>query len=341
LGSGRRQASDPVLHFKQRCAMKIFLTGATGFVGLATLKQLTAAGHVVKGLVQSLHKAEVVKRAGGVPVLGDLLVPDPWSEEVKDCDLVISASSPFKILEKLSMHEAERRAGSHAEMVGNLLKAASKSQVKGVVLTYHVTAFGNQGDRWASEILTIDPVGLSRPVAGAYWDIEKKARKLGVPTIEVFPGWVYGPGSWFAHYMVAGLRAGNLHIVGAGMNYKSLVHIDDLAEGIKLIVDKLPFGERYCLVDDHPVTQQGLISLVAKEMGLPAPDYVSYTTFARNMGDVFAEAMDSSVRVTNSKARKELGFNPAFPSHCHGVPDVLVKLGIEPKTKALPKASGF
>jgi nucleoside-diphosphate-sugar epimerase len=321
--------------------MKIFLTGATGFVGAAVLKRLAAAGHTVKGLVQSVHKAEGVRKAGGIPVFGDLLVPDPWTESVKDCDLVISASSPFGVLERLSLTEAERRAESHAEMVGNLLKAASKSKVQAVVLTYHVTAFGNQGDRWASEILTIDPVGLSRPVAGAYWEIEKAARHLGVPTIEVFPGWVYGPGSWFAHFIVGGLKTGVLTIVGPGANYKSLVHISDLAEGFKLIVDKLPIGERYCLVDGHPVTQKELITLVATEMGLKVPESVDYTVFASNMGDMLAEGMVSSVRVTSAKAKKELGFNPAYPSYCQGVPAVLSELGIEPKTKVLPKASGF
>ena len=321
--------------------MKIFLTGATGFLGSAVLRRLTSAGHTVKGLVQNMHKADEVRKAGGIPVVGDLLVPEPWREAVKDCDLVISASSPFKVMEKLSISEAERRAQSHAEMVGNLLHAASRSKVQAVVLTYHVTAFGNQGDDWSSEILTIDPVGLSRPVAGAYWDIEKAARKSGVPTIEVFPGWVYGPGSWFMHYLVGGLKAGTLRVVGAGTNFKSLVHIKDAAEGFKLIVDKMPVGERYCLVDGNPVRQEELIGFVATEMGLPKPEHVEYTRFAKEMGDVLAEAMDSSVRVTNSKARKELGFAPAYPGYAAGMPEVLASMGIETRTKGYPKASGF
>jgi len=226
-------------------------------------------------------------------------------------------------------------------MVGNLFKAAAKSRVQAVVLTYHVTAFGNQGDDWASEILTIDPVGLSRPVAGAYWDIEKAARKHGVPTIEVFPGWVYGAGSWFTHYVVEGLKAGTLKVVGAGTNFKSLVHIADAAEGFKLIVDKLPIGERYCLVDGIPVRQEEFIGFVAEEMGLPKPGHADYTAFANEAGEVFAEAIDSSVRVTNNKARKELGFTPIYKSYREGVPEVLASMGTAAKTRGMPKASGF
>jgi len=322
--------------------MKVFLTGATGFVGSAVLKRLVSAGHTVIGLAQTPQKAELVKNSGGIPVVGDLLAPDPWSETVKDCDIVISSSSPFDITETLSAEEAGRRAEAHAEMVGNLLHAAAKSRVQAAVLTFHVTAFGSQGDRWVSEVMPISPTGLSRPTSGAYWDIEKSARKAGIPTIEIFPGWVYGPGSWFKHYIVDGLRAGTARVVGAGTNFKSLIHIDDLAEGYRLVLDKMPLGERYCLTDSHPVRQKEFLGFVAREMGLPEPREIDYTVFAKAHGEILAEAFDSSVRVSNNKAKRELGFKPVLDSFCHGVPEALRALGIEPVHKAeMPKAAGF
>jgi nucleoside-diphosphate-sugar epimerase len=314
--------------------MKVFLTGATGFVGNAVLKGLVSAGHTVKGLAQDTVKAEAVRAAGGIPVLGDLLVPTPWSESVKDCDVVISASSPFHITEQLSLHEAERRAEAHEEMVGNLIHAATNAHVQALVLTYHVTAFGNQGDQWASEVRTIDPVGLSRPTAGKYWDIERAARKAGMPIIEVFPGWVYGPGSWFKHYIVEGLKAGTARIVGAGNNYKSLIHIDDLVEGFRLILARMPLGERFCLVDGNPVTQNEFFKVVATEMGLTTPEHIDYTRFSDTMGEVLAEALSSSVRVSNAKAMNELGFKPMFENIRQGVPDVLKEMGIRVSEKA-------
>jgi nucleoside-diphosphate-sugar epimerase len=295
---------------------------------------LVSVGHTVKGLVQDTGKAEAVRAAGGIPVLGDLLVPAPWSESVKDSDVVISASSPFHITERLSLHEAGRRAEAHEEMVGNLIHAATNAHVQALVLTYHVTAFGNQGEQHVSETRTIDPVGLSRPTAGKYWDIERAARKAGIPTIEVFPGWVYGPGSWFKHYVVNGLKTGTARIVGAGNNYKSLIHIDDLAEGFRLILDKMPIGERFCLVDSNPVMQNEFIKIVASEMGLPTPEHIDYTRFADNMGEVLAEAFSSSVRVSNAKAKNELGFKPVYDNILLGVPDVLKEMGIRISEKA-------
>ena len=159
--------------------------------------------------------------------------------------------------------------------------------------------------------------------------------------MEVFPGWVYGPGSWFEKLVVPAMKAGNARIVGAGTNYKSLIHIDDLAEGYRLIAEKMPVGERYCLVDGHPVMQKEFLKFVAREMGKAEPDHIEYTAFAGMMGEVLAEAIDSSVRVTNNKAKNELGFEPMYPSFCHGIPEALKSLGIEPVTKELPKAAGF
>jgi len=319
--------------------MKVFLSGATGFIGSAVLGRLVKAGHSVKALVQDLHHVDLVKKMGGIPVIGDLLVPAQWSESVKDCDIVISTSSPYRMGEKLSLGEAERRAETHAEEIGNLLHAAAGSHVQAVVLTYHVTAFGNQGDRWASEILTIDPVGLARPIAGAYWEIEKLARKLGIQTIEVFPGWVYGPAGWFGQ-MTEAIREGTAKLVGAGENHLSLIHIDDLAEGYRLILDKMPFGERFCLVDNQPVTQSDLLHYLANELMVNAPQRVTYGEYAKEYGEVMAETMDSSVRVTNDKAKKELGFKPAYEGFVQGVPDILDRMGISHRTKT-KKAAGF
>jgi len=321
--------------------MKVFLTGATGFMGSAVLKRLVKAGHTVKGLVQDEHMAEDVRKWGGKPVVGDLMAPAKWEEEVKDSDAVISATSPYKVGEKLSINEAARRAESHAETVKNLLHASTGGHVQAVVLSYHVTAFGNQGDRWASEILTIDPTGLARPVAGSYWDIEKTARKLGLNVIEVFPGWVYGPGSWFKEIVVEGIRNGTARIVGAGTNHMSLIHIDDLAEGYKLILDKMPIGERFCLVDGNPVTQSDLLHYVANEMMVNAPQGEDYTLFAKEYGEILAEAFDSSVRVTNTKAKNELGFRPVYEHFHEGIPQVLDIMGVKHRTATLKKASGF
>jgi len=52
--------------------MKVFVTGATGFIGLATCQKLVSAGHEVRGLARSREKARIIEEVGVIPILGDL-----------------------------------------------------------------------------------------------------------------------------------------------------------------------------------------------------------------------------------------------------------------------------
>src|SRR4029077_12968760 len=58
-----------------------FVTGAGGFIGTELIKALVADGHPAIGLVRSLEAAERVRRAGAVPVMGDLLEAGQWQDE--------------------------------------------------------------------------------------------------------------------------------------------------------------------------------------------------------------------------------------------------------------------
>ena len=58
-----------------------FVTGAAGFIGLELIKLLVARGHQVCGLAQCPEAAQRVRRAGAIPVMGDLLEPGRWQDE--------------------------------------------------------------------------------------------------------------------------------------------------------------------------------------------------------------------------------------------------------------------
>ena len=71
--------------------MRVFLTGATGYVGSAVLDALLRAGHQVTALVRDPEKAEHVARRAVVPVIGNLAVPASYAAHAETCEGVIHA----------------------------------------------------------------------------------------------------------------------------------------------------------------------------------------------------------------------------------------------------------
>ena len=307
--------------------MKIFVTGGSGFIGSAICKQLVSQGHEVTGLVRRKSKTDIVEQTGASAVVGDLLEADSWTVALRDADLIISASQPVRHGEKVSLSEARRRSYYHGQMVGNLFLAAEGSSAKGVIVTYGVQGFGNRGDQWVMENDEINPYGYERSVSGAYWHIDKTSRKTRVPLVNVFTGWVYGPGGWF-ETLARGIRNGTMRIIGDGNNYMSFIHVDDLAQAYGKMAETLPFGERYCLVDGNPVTQREMANFIAKVIGGRTPKSVEMESYARLAGDLAAESMSCSTRVLGDRTRKILMPELKYPSYMDGMPAVIEAMGI-------------
>ena len=310
--------------------MKIFVTGGSGFIGSAIIKRLVQEGYDVAGLVRRKSRADIVEEAGAKVVFGDLLEPDSWTTELRESEFVISCTQPVRQGEKVSLAEARRRSYYHGQMVGNLFLAGEGSNVKGVLCSYGVTGLGNKGDNWVNEMDEINPLGYERTIAGAYWHIDKTSRKTRVPLLNIFTGWAYGPDGWF-ETLVRGIKNGSMRVVGEGNNYLSLIHIDDLAEAYAKIVEKMPIGERYCLVDDSPVQQRELCEYIAKVIGARPPKTVEIDAYARLAGDLAAESLSCSTRVSNQKMKKQLLPELKFPSYMEGIPQVIEALGIVSK----------
>lgn len=308
--------------------MKVFVTGASGFIGSAVIKRLAENGHDVTGLVRKAEQADAIKGIGAKDlVVGDLLDPYAFASAVKESDLVVSLSSPIKKGERLSFLEARRRSYYHGQMVGNLFLAAQGSKVKGIMVGYGVQGFGNCDYRWIDERNELAPAGFDRSISGAFWHIDKTSRKTRVPLVNIFSGSAYGQGGWFAD-MAQGIQDGSAKIVGSGENLMSLIHIDDLATAYCNLVEKMPIGERICLVDENPVTQKKLMQFVAESMGCGAPSCIDAGSYAEQKGEVAAESALCSARVSCKRMKATVLPQMQYPSFEEGVPNVLAALSI-------------
>lgn len=75
--------------------MRIFVTGATGFIGFAVASSLARAGHKVYGLARSAEKAQRLPAAEVLPVMGEMSQPDTYLEAASRCQVLIHCAAEY------------------------------------------------------------------------------------------------------------------------------------------------------------------------------------------------------------------------------------------------------
>jgi nucleoside-diphosphate-sugar epimerase len=318
--------------------MKVFVSGAAGFLGKAVVAELVKRGHEVVGLVRTEAKGKVIENLGGRYLIGDLTKDGSWKDEVQSSYRVVSLSWPIETTEKFNLDRMIELNLLHAKGVSNLIKAAKHGEAKSIFVTYDTLCFGDNADKWVEGAGTIQPAGFCRPIGNAYDEITRAGEDSGIPLVNVFPGRVYGPEGWFT-YMIGRIHEGTWKLAGKGDNFLSLIHIGDLAWAYGEAVERLTHNESFSLVDGNPATQAEFTYFVADMLGVPHPETVSVHEFADKEGIMLTESLATSARVSGDLAAKLLDFVPTYTDYHSGILDVLKSIGIMPKAQFKEKAA--
>jgi nucleoside-diphosphate-sugar epimerase len=306
--------------------MRVFVTGATGFIGGTVARRLRDRGDDVVCLVRSPAKAGKLTEIGCETVPGDLGAKDAIRAAMEGCDGVVHAAAMYEV----GIPEAERPAMYEANVVGteNVLQAAREAKVAKVVYVSTVGAFGNTHHQIVDE-------GYEHPGEGytSYYEetkvaahqVAKRMIAEGLPCTIVQPGGVYGPGdtSQVADLLEQFVKGRMPLIPFPGLGI-CLAHVEDTAAGIVLALDKGRTGEAYVIagppttmgeaiavtagiLDKRPPRRAvpvGLIKamtpigpLVGRLMGQPP-----------NLRELISSADDVTFWATSEKAASELGF---------------------------------
>ncbi|MCI0862521.1 MAG: NAD-dependent epimerase/dehydratase family protein, partial [Chloroflexi bacterium] len=221
--------------------MKVFVTGATGYIGAAIVKNLTGAGHAVLGMARSDESAAKLKEQGLEVHRGELADPESMAEGAKQADAVIHTAFPqmgpdVNFEELLGMMTA-----AVAAMVDSL-----KGTDKTFILTSGAGGYGDTGTTVVDESMPI--------VAPTHAPNEQKvmgATSEGVRSIVIRPTIAYGYGASnpiMAWFNLSRQMGGGVYI-GEGDALISSVYIDDLAELYRLALEKSDPGEAYNAAD--------------------------------------------------------------------------------------------
>jgi uncharacterized protein len=302
----------------------VFVTGGSGFIGAAFVRAAVAAGYDVRALARSGPSADRIRALGAEPVSGDVGdAAGAWREVAAASDGVAHIAQPPTYGGRVTQARAERWRAERLRMDHALLGALDAARVQRVVYVAGTSYYGDCGaDVPHGEDVEPRPRGWGPYVATAL-DAVRTYAAAGLPIVEAFPGWVYGPGSWFAEYVLGPLHAGKPVTALSGRSrITSAVHVDDCARALVHLLTASAPG-RYFVVDDSPVESERLGRTAAAALAVPFRTRKVHPLVCRLLlGRIITESLQYENRLSNAKLRAS-GFVPAFPTYTEGVPDVV------------------
>jgi nucleoside-diphosphate-sugar epimerase len=284
--------------------MKIFCTGASGYIGGSVAAGLVAAGHQVTGLVRSTEKADAVRAFGIQPVRGTLDDGEILAQAARAADIVVNAAS-----------------ADHKGAVVALLDALSGSG-KAFIHTSGSSIVGkrSRGER-ADDAYDEDTPVTPSPARAARVALNEfilSRRDQGCRPVIVCPSLIYGIGHGAGRDSVQvplliklAKKRGNAAHAGPGENVWSNVHIDDLVPLYLLAIEKAPAGSFYFAENGENSMREACVS-INRMLGFAGPpSAMSMAEAAAEWGEGTAEdTMASNSRVRAKRAREGLGWKP-------------------------------
>ncbi|YAF97514.1 MAG: NAD-dependent epimerase/dehydratase family protein [Nodularia sp. CChRGM 3473] len=288
--------------------MKIFVTGASGYIGGSIATTLVSAGYEVTGLCRSTDKAELLKQKGIKPVLGMLSDEKLLFQVARSADAVVNAAdadNPFVV-----------------EVLIRALESSGKKLI-------HASGSSIVGDRAAGE--SSDQIfheDIPRPIR-----FEKIGRVAvdtrviqgfvqGVHSVVMCPCLIYGHGTGLHSHSIQIPRMIEIakkhqtaRYIGRGENIWSTIHIEDVVSAYLLALEKAPGGSFFFLENGESSFKE-IAETIHQQLGFEGT-VQSWTVeeAVKEWGQEGAHfAFGSNSRIRSSKARSLLGWVPNHPS---------------------------
>jgi len=279
-----------------------FVTGAGGFIGTELVKVLMALGHQVFGLARCADCAERVRRAGAIPVMGDLLEPGQWQDEA-GADWVFHLPPHLTRAQRVTRRRAASIARARVLMDAHLLDAVATGATRRIVYVADTSWYGATGPRAITEDQPPRPSRGGRYLTPALDRLDGYLT-AGLPIVTAFPGWVYGNGSWFRQRVIDPVMAGR-RVVQCGKTgpWVSPIHVEDCARALVHLAGHGEAGGRYFLVNTDPIRLHEFAGMFARLANRPLREWRLPARAARlvagpvHVDDLQADAVFSNIRL--------------------------------------------
>jgi nucleoside-diphosphate-sugar epimerase len=305
---------------KQEDDMRIFVAGGTGVVGRRLVAQLVARGHEVTATTSSAGKLAALEKLGAEAVVMDGL-------DAASVAAAVAAARPDAIVHQMTaiaskpdMKHMDRWFATtnrlRTEGTDHLLAAAATSGVSHFVAQSYGGWNGIRAGGWVkTEEDPLDPLAgtAAQPVMSAVRYLEEAVTGTGGAALRY--GWLYGPGA--SDDLVDTVRRRQFPLVGSGAGHCSWLHADDAASATVLAVEQRVRGI-FNVVDDEPAPASEWLPHLAASVGAKPPLRVPAWLARLLAGSAAVVMMTDGRGFSNAKARRELGWEPRFPTWRQG-----------------------
>lgn len=263
--------------------MRIFVTGASGFVGGAATKALGLSGHVVRAMSRTAASDPVIAERGGTPVRCDL--ENVTAAHIGDAEAIVHCAA---FVEQWGPRDAWKRF--NVDGTARMLAAAREAGAKRFIhISTESVLWRGQHLRGVDETYPLAP-NSPYPYAATKAQAEVLVRRANAPgfeTIILRPRFIWGPGDTTLLPTIERVaQSGQWVWVDGGKAETSTTHIDNLVHAIELALTKGDGGEAYFILDDGVRTMREIITGIATARGITLPD--------RNVSSGIADALGAT-----------------------------------------------
>jgi nucleoside-diphosphate-sugar epimerase len=299
-----------------------FVTGAEGFIGAALVELLVARGRRVLGLAETPEGADRLRRAGAVPVMGDLRQPGRWQDEAA-ADWVFHVPPQPTCESGMTRRRAEAMARERVLIDANLLDAVAAGPTRRIVYVAHTSWYGAQGPLAITEDERPRPTAWGKSFTQALDRLDGYI-VAGLPVVTALPGWVVGNASWFRERVIEPVMAGRFVLeFGTVGPLVSFIHVEDCARALVHLADRGEPGSRYFLVNTHPIRTHEFARAFARVANRPMRAWRVPSAATRVLlGSAAAEHLTADAVFSNVRLRGT-SFDFKYPRLDDGVRQVL------------------